>query len=711
MKTVPGRKFRRKSKPGWTDTHSAFAISIFIALVYIVFFNPVLRYDGLLYMSPARSLLFDGNLNTYNESCYYSIPGWSDVAEREITGNRRILVSYVYAPEYTHRGYRYVVFPIGNPVTWLPPLAFTQAIHRWAPMQLPHFAEDGFSFPYRMTLGWWSFIIGITGIILAYRILRRWYDPFVSCFSVLFVTGAGNLIPFITHDVTFSHGVDFLLINAVILMFFEIRDQYLNINQKPTIHEHFLWGLLIAYATIVRYQVVVLLVFPVVLYIYMFLKKSAFKWQQPLTFIAGFAFTTGLQFTYWKILYGRFLISTDLMGTGKLESFSPLEPQIIPMLFSRFHGFYNWLPWMLPLTIAALFIIRKDKLFGLLFVFVMASQFYYIATRSEWWNLGFSVRRFSSWSLFFMLGAAEISSYARNIKSRIILLIFAVPILIWTWLFKIHYLMRTSANSIFPQILHNAIPYYHDNFKPVVPRLAYIIDGISALSVWFTQHIWTSSLQHFFKTNQYALFLGLLTAHVFFLTICILFVVYFTARQSLSKKTLLIALTSYFGVFYICMTASDYLSENILAHKIVRGKPVSMVQEIRLRKGRYFEGENSVAELSNEPLVFDHPEQVNNPVAWWLIGVKKNSENISAELEISIRKHDTVYSRKTIPLDPSGSGDVVSLERPWGDASYHHEWFRIKTDFSDIVAVPEQWEISASEEVGAVVGALWHIPD
>jgi len=25
--------------------------------------------------------------------------------------------------------------------------------------------------------------------------------------------------------------------------------------------------------------------------------------------------------------------------------------------------------------------------------------------------------------------------------------------------------------------------------------------------------------------------------------------------------------------------------------------------------------------------------------------------------------------------------------------------------------VPEQWEISASEEVGAVVGALWHIPD
>jgi hypothetical protein len=706
MKTVLGRRLKKRSDCGWTETHSSITIVVFTVLVYLTFFNPILRHDGIPYVAPARSLLIDGNLNTYNESCYYSIPGWNDVADRNISGHRRMLLSYVHAPDYTPRGYRHVVFPIGNLLTWLPPLAITHAVHLCLQSHIPYFAPDGFSYPYRTALGWWSFLIALTGIYLSYKLLRSWYEPFVSCFATLFVIGAGNLIPFITHDVTFSHGVDFLLINAILFLFVQIHQKELEPGVNSIYAEHLLWGLLIGYAAIVRYQVIAVLIFPVVMYIRLVWKHADFQWKKPLYFSTGFLSAAGLQIVYWKILYGRCLIPGQLMGTGSLPSFNPLKPDIIPMLFSRFHGFYNWLPWMLPLTLAAFLIIRRDKLFGVLIVLVMASQFYYNSTRTEWWNLGFSVRRFSSWSLFFMLGAAEIVSLAKSSKSRVILTAIAVPIVLWTWLFKIHFLMRSSSASIFPQIIGNAMPFHHDNFKPVIPGISHIQGALKGLPTWFGEHIWTASVLHGFKTSQYTLGGFLIFSNLIYLSVCSIFVYCLFNKWRVSEKKITCTLAVYFCLIYIFMAVSDAFSGTILAHKILDGEPASVIQEIRLRNRHLFEGENSVAELSETPLVFPHPEQGVSTVAHWLIGINKNSESGLPVIDISLVGESTCLASETIRFDDM---QTKRLDRPWGDAVYHHEWYRFKTDFSAVCHIPEHWEISLLEGNGAVVGACWHL--
>ncbi len=54
-----------------------------LVLVYIVFFHPILRYDGIHYMATARCLIIDGNLNTYDEGAYFIQPGWNDVSKEK----------------------------------------------------------------------------------------------------------------------------------------------------------------------------------------------------------------------------------------------------------------------------------------------------------------------------------------------------------------------------------------------------------------------------------------------------------------------------------------------------------------------------------------------------------------------------------------------------------------------------------------------------
>jgi len=359
---------RCSDKHVWTDRHSYFAISLFIVLVYCVFFSPVIRFDGIHYIAPARSLVIDGNLNTYDENFYFIQPGWNDVEKRQITGRQIPIISYVAAPDYTTRGYRYVVFPIGNMLTWLPAVFVSHFATE--SLNLP-FEKDGFSRPYRIVLGWWSFFIGIAGVIVAYRILRFWFSPAVSCSALLFVFGSGNIIPFMTHDITFSHTPDFLLINLSLLYYLFLRYPEKNSDLNSNWRNHAAWGIVISFAVIVRYQDIALLLLPFSLYI--FERKTAGHRLSVIAFLLAFFLTAGLQLTYWKILYGSFFVSPYLMGASNLASFNPLKPQFLPMLFSRYHGLFNWMPWLFPVTITFVLFMRRGRWFAWL---VFKSEFF-----------------------------------------------------------------------------------------------------------------------------------------------------------------------------------------------------------------------------------------------------------------------------------------------------------------------------------------------
>lgn len=201
-----------------------------------------------------------------------------------------------------------------------------------------------------------------------------------------------------THDVTFSHSPDFLLINLSLLYYLFLRYPKKSSDLTYDWQNHAVWGIIIGFAVIVRYQDIALLLLPFSLYV--FEGKTAGYRKSVIAFLLAFFLTTGLQLTYWKILYGSFFISPYLMGASNLASFNPLQPQILPMLFSRYHGLFNWMPWLFPVTITFVLFLRRGRWFAWITLALMSSQLYYISTRTEWWNLGFSVRRVSGWSIF-----------------------------------------------------------------------------------------------------------------------------------------------------------------------------------------------------------------------------------------------------------------------------------------------------------------------
>lgn len=666
----------------WTDRHSAWMIPCFFIVVLLVFFSPRMRYDGILYVNPARSLLFDGDLNTYNESAYYSQPGWNSVQHRNITGRRPIFVKYVNAPDYTSRGYRHVVFPIGGALTWLPPLmighGFMSVFHLFQPSPI----DDGYSLPYLLILGWWSIVLGFIGCIAAYRLLRMWYSPGISCFAVIFIIAAGNLIPFMTVDVTFSHVIDFTVINLLCLVCtIMVREPAEPATQAAAASWplHALAGFLSGWAVITRYQDITLLILPLAIYA----RYGIFRRQSRKTdagrfsrldfpaFLLSFLLTVGLQLIYWKILYGRFMVSGTLMGTGGLPSFNLMNPDILPMLFSRFHGLFSWMPWLLPLAVAALFFVRREPMLGGAFLLIFLSQCYYNSSRSEWWNLGFSVRRFSGWSIVFMVGAAEAATLFRRYRMRVAGMIVCGCILIWHWIFLIHYTMGNAPGSILPALMKGLGPYGAVDYGVVLPDVDLFLQGIRGVSTWFTSHSWMQYVQYWNQSGRPAATIALLTGQI---TVAIF--LFGISRVGIHLQKVPLRRLSIIAA--VCVTGagmfmglSDAGTEAIQAAVVNQGKPTGEWRSIRIRQGRPFLGENAFVSLNRQGQSFAFEPGTAAGGCDWLIGLPPgtgSSDGVVVEFDGPGDAAGIVHIHSDAP-------DIRRLYYPWGLTVYRYEWY------------------------------------
>ncbi|MBN1879387.1 hypothetical protein JW823_04680 [bacterium] len=709
MKTAPGldsNEWSQRNVSGWTDSTSAGVIIAVLVIIYVTFFNPILRYDGIQYMAPARSLLIDGNLNTYDEGVYYTQPGWSDVSKRKITGRPPPIISYVSAPDYTSRGYRFVVFPIGNPIIWLPPLGLCHLVISGIPALQTLFPADGFSLPYRLGLGWWSFLIGATGLVIAYKILRIWYRPVVACVSSLFVFTSGNIIQFVTRDVTFSHCIDFLLINASIMMFLKLANDSEQ-NRQP-IESHLFWGILSGYTFIVRYQDVVLIILPLWYYIFEPDRHKGNRWRNPILFLTGLLFSTGLQLFYWKILYGSWLISNRLMGTGCLASFQPLKPQLLDMLFSRFHGLFNWMPWMLVLTIAYLLFIKRNKRFGILFLIIMVIQTYYISSRSEWWNLGFSVRRYAGWNLFFMIGAAEIFSRCGRPVEKIACTTVVVLTSFWSWLFQICYHSMSRCGHIYKHLIRDSSPYHPVTYHPILPSRIDVIRAIVHLKTWFAEYTLFPGIVEFFKTNYSLVAIALLSCHILFLIVLSIWIQYLK-KTTLPLRNLLAVSLLFILIVSVWMIQSDIHSKDVIVHRLSQNRRNDIHQVVRIPVASEFMGENVFLDLSDEPITFTRPDPVNAQWGFALLG--STMGNDKATVAVRLKRDGVVFDEKRFGMKAGITPDVVRIEVPWKEVSDDRYWYVMRSEPTDESAVPDSWDIVLIEGESVQLGAFWHYLD
>jgi hypothetical protein len=162
-------------------------------------------------------------------------------------------------------------------------------------------------------------------------------------------------------------------------------------------------GLVSGLAFVTRSTAVVYLLFPMVVAAGVIRDTSWKRWLPRSTLaLAGAFVPVILQMGAWKSVYGH-----TIVFSYQGESFNLASPKILAVLFSDFHGLFNWHPFLL-IGFSA-FVVSALRARDIRIVWVISSLLI-IYLNASWWcywfGSSFGNRAFEVLNLFAMLGTA-----------------------------------------------------------------------------------------------------------------------------------------------------------------------------------------------------------------------------------------------------------------------------------------------------------------
>jgi hypothetical protein len=391
-------------------------LSLLLILPFVRFH---LRYDALHYYEPVRSLLIDGDVNTYNERAYWTERRWPGFEEAPLFRPAQGFLGFMSHPDRTPAGYKFTFFPAGSQLLLLPWAAGGNLVARAVVGLSGGGVVDGYEDITLALTAQGALAMGVLGLALSWWLCRRLFGPSSALFGVAAVLLAHNVIPYLAVDPLYSHSLALLLISA----FFVLRQRARENGARPLF---FFYGLVGGLLPITRYQDIFLLLIP---FVDLVLDRRGARaggqrrriWGQSVAFLLGVVVALLPQLAWWRVQHGTWLISPKAMGTSDIPTFNPLRPDPLGLLFSNLHGLFSWTPLVLLAVVGVVLVGRRDRRLAGHLLVALAIQTYYNSCRSEWWNLGYGVRRYANYALFFALGFAALHGFFRRRGWRIAL--------------------------------------------------------------------------------------------------------------------------------------------------------------------------------------------------------------------------------------------------------------------------------------------------
>lgn len=332
--------------PKW----GVYFITVIFILVLIVSLNYALpkgaeiigHNDGVLYFLYLRSIVIDHDLAFDND---YQ------------------LLKFDYSIPRTASGRAVDLMPPGMPILWAPLFIIAHVITIALNYFGLNFPINGISFFYTISVIISTWVYGLIGIILCYKICNKHFPPLVSILATLSVFFGSFMAYYIIFDPFFAHIGSFFAVMSFIYCWYTTRE-------KRT-YQHWLFlGLFAGLMALIRWQniiFVLLLVIDSLLSLVNYLKNS--KWTETklfliehLLFVLTFMLIAVLpQMVVWKLTYGIYpLTPTDLTvlrGGSRYLLWS--NPCVWEVLCSSRNGLFSWTPIAMFGTIGFLFFIRK----------------------------------------------------------------------------------------------------------------------------------------------------------------------------------------------------------------------------------------------------------------------------------------------------------------------------------------------------------------
>jgi hypothetical protein len=372
--------------------------------------NPWVRGDGVGYYAYARAPLIEHNLDFTRDY---------QQANASFRENRLDKNGQPTAEFRTRTGHLENHFTVGPAILWAPFLLAAHAGVLLARSMGSTVSADGFSTPYRIAMALATALYGFLGLLISFRLARKYVDDTWALLATLAIWWASSLPVYMYFNPSWSHAHSAFVAALFLWYWHETRD-------ARTLPQWILLGALAGLMLDVYYANVMLFVilpFEAAREYSAALRKATPgtpSVSQLLTRHAAFAVTLLIcmlpTFIAHRIIYGSILET----GYVPIRDWSWSSPYLFAVLFSSNHGLISWTPILLFAVIGLFAFWRSVPRTGLAFLGAALAFYYFIASYPDWAGISsFGSRFFVSLTALFILGLAVfLDRFTRIFRTR-----------------------------------------------------------------------------------------------------------------------------------------------------------------------------------------------------------------------------------------------------------------------------------------------------
>ncbi|MEO7912914.1 MAG: hypothetical protein ABIV47_24970 [Roseiflexaceae bacterium] len=466
----------------WQRDHGQLLIIVLFLLLLPFSLRRIYATDEVQYFAYVRSVYFDHDLDFRNEYEHFATIGEQQRPPDPAVRNA-LLHSDAQNPNPVTGKLRNVA-PIGSAIMWAPGFVLADIGVRAANALGAQIAADGYSPPYIAAVCLMSAFYALGGLLLSYRMARRYVGTFAATVATIAIWLATPLVMYTFILMPWSHATGFFLFTLFLTIWLGPND-----DRRPTNDERqaagvvgrssrgyarwALLGLIGGLMTMTREQLGLLLIIPAAeaLSAYITLTRAR-RWPEMrrlllghVLFAAIFALSLAPQLAAYQILNGRPLPSGTV--SGKLIWCSPhfidtlidydpqpsawcyFDDQVAAKLQPFAHGAFLWSPILLPALLGLVLLgrypgVRSPEntarrypqaapLLAALLLLGFLAQTYINGAFGTSWHLSrsFGFRRLIECTPIFVLGLAALLQWLRARIGRWPLLLVASLLIYW----------------------------------------------------------------------------------------------------------------------------------------------------------------------------------------------------------------------------------------------------------------------------------------
>jgi hypothetical protein len=370
---------------------------VLLFLLSLPMLNPWVRGDGVGYYAFARAPLIQHNLDFTRDYQQAN----ASFRENRVDENGQI------RPEFrTRTGHLENHFSVGPAILWSPFLLAAHAGVLLARSFGSTIPADGFSTPYRVAMALGTAFYGFLGLLLSFRLARKYVDERWALLATLAIWWASSLPVYMYFNPSWSHAHSAFIVALFLWYWHETRD-------SRSLMQWVLLGAITGLMLDVYYaniMICVVLVFEALHdYPASFRRVTPSTPTVPQLFSRHLAFTVAFVICLLPTLITRRIIYGSPFSTGyiPISQWSWLSPNLFSVLFSSNHGLLSWTPVLLVAFFGLFVFWRSVPRVGATFLVTVLAFYYFIASYPDWAGISsYGNRFFVSLTPFFVLGLA-----------------------------------------------------------------------------------------------------------------------------------------------------------------------------------------------------------------------------------------------------------------------------------------------------------------